>query len=68
MTEKYCIIKVETHPDRIVEDIYGPYDDYSSARNAADTLEKASQNYNGIHRLYDFNIREMITLDSWLSE
>lgn len=57
----YCILKIENHPDALIDEVYGPYEDYEEADTAADVMGMSSENFNQPynHRLYDFIVREM---------
>jgi hypothetical protein len=55
----YCILKIENHPDRIIEEIIGPFADYDKARQLSVELEHDPWNFNGDHRLHNFYVREM---------
>lgn len=52
--DKYMVIKEETHPDRCIDETYGPFDSYSEADTFAEMMEKRPENYNHGHRLYSF--------------
>jgi hypothetical protein len=55
----YCILKTENHPDRIIEDVYGPFDTREHADQLALKMENDRRNFNGSHRLYHFDVRAL---------
>lgn len=56
----YIVYSIETHPDRCLNEFYGPFEDYESARAFADKCEAKPGNYNGKHRLYNFNVENLM--------
>lgn len=55
----FCILKIENHPDRIIEEIYGPFESREHAQQLAIKMESDPYNYNGDHRLFRFDVRCM---------
>lgn len=57
----WCILKIENHPDRGIEAVYGPYASEDEARAIAKDMYEGYANLNAPynHRLSRFEVIEM---------
>jgi hypothetical protein len=57
----YIIMKQERHPDRCIDDFYGPFDTWQEANEIATKLFESPSNFNApySHYLYDFDVRTL---------
>lgn len=62
-----AIAKIENHPDRVLDEIFGPFETWEEAEAVADRMRDHRSNWNGSHRLYTFHLFEMMatTKEEW---
>lgn len=51
---KCCIIQTETHPDKCIEEVFGPYDSWKDADDAAVKMEADPSNFRGHNKMFYF--------------
>ncbi len=55
----HVIIKTERHPDRAIDEVFGPYADDFAAHAAAEDMDKAPENFNGNVRLFNHFVYDL---------
>lgn len=56
----YCIVERENHPDRCINEVFGPYNlTYVETLAIANAMRAAPSNIRGDHRMSDFDVWEM---------
>ena len=56
----HCIIQRENHPDRCIDEVFGPYDlTYLETLAIANKMRDDPSNFRNGHRMSDFDVWDM---------
>lgn len=55
----YVVIEQENHPDRLIENIYGPFDRDGDAAYFAEGKYQSKANWHNGHRMYDYIVKSL---------